>query len=424
MRQLSTVFKFELMNFYKNKIFISITIVAALLIAIVLSFPRIMELFDNNDSSIEENVGENIEDSEAEKETIALMDTISDDPQTTVIFLMKYLQGYNIVPIKEDVEKIKQDVKDKIYKSAIIIDGVNSYTFIVNDKKMGNSNYGMIDSALQQKRKLDIMQQKGISMEDASSILSSYVSSEVLTVGKDQTQSFLYTYIIIFILYFAIIMYGNLIATSVATEKSSRAMEMLITSAKPTNLIFGKVFGSGFAGLSQLAIIFVTSFVFYKINYLYWQQNEIINMIFSMNLDYLLYSLLFFILGFFIYAFLFGALGSLANRTEDINVSTMPITLTFVVAFILVMNSMVSGNVDNMVMKVCSYIPFTSPMAMFARITMGNVPVYGVILSIVILIGSTILIGLISARIYKMGVLLYGKTINIKEYMKIRKQKF
>jgi len=106
--------------------------------------------------------------------------------------------------------------------------------------------------------------------------------------------------------------------------------------------------------------------------------------------------------------FLFGAIGSTVSKMEDINTAVMPITLLFLAAFFVVIFSMSSGSVDTVLMKVCSYIPFTSPMAMFTRIAMSTVPWYGILISTVILIGSVIGIGVLSAKIYRVGVLLYG----------------
>ena len=128
--------------------------------------------------------------------------------------------------------------------------------------------------------------------------------------------------------------------------------------------------------------------------------------------------LIFFVLGFFVYAFLYGAIGSTASKVEDINTSVMPLTFLFIAAFFAVIFSMSSGNVDNMVMKVCSYIPFTSPMAMFTRIAMSTVPFYEVAISIVILIFSVFGIGIISAKIYRVGVLLYGTTPKFRAIIK------
>ena len=118
--------------------------------------------------------------------------------------------------------------------------------------------------------------------------------------------------------------------------------------------------------------------------------------------------LLFFVLGFLIYGFLYGAIGSTASKLEDINTSVMPVTLLFIVGFMVVVFSMSSGDMENVAMTVCSYIPFTSPMAMFTRIAMGTVAWYEILISVVILIGSVFGVGVISARIYRIGVLLYG----------------
>ena len=237
-----------------------------------------------------------------------------------------------------------------------------------------------------------------------------FVSGSVESLGKDQMENFFYTYIMIFALYMVILLYGQMVATNVATEKSSRAMEVLITSAKPTSMMFGKVIASCLAGLIQLVAVFGSALVFYNLNKSYWGGNMIIDSIFNIPTELFVYMLVFFILGFLIYAFMFGAVGSTASKLEDINTSVMPITLLFIIAFIVVVTSMSSGNIDNTLMTVCSYIPFTSPMAMFTRICMSTVPLYEILISIAILIGSTVGIGVISAKIYRVGVLLYGTT--------------
>ena len=91
----------------------------------------------------------------------------------------------------------------------------------------------------------------------------------------------------------------------------------------------------------------------------------------------------------------------------------------FVFGFLVVIISMTSGSVDSLLMKICSYIPFTSPMAMFTRIAMSNVPVYEIVISTAILVLSVVFVGIISAKIYRMGVLMYGNKPNIKEIFKM-----
>ena len=226
----------------------------------------------------------------------------------------------------------------------------------------------------------------------------------------------------IFALYMVILLYGQMVATNVATEKSSRAMELLVTSARPASMMFGKVIASCIAGLLQIIAIFGSALLFFNLNDAYWGSNEIIKSIFDMPLDLFGYMLIFFILGFFIYAFMFGAVGSTASKLEDINTSVMPITILFIAGFFVVVFSMTSGNTDTVLMKVCSFIPLTSPMAMFTRIAMSTVPWYEILISIALLIGSVFGVGILSAKIYRVGVLLYGTPPKIGAILKaIRK---
>jgi ABC-2 type transport system permease protein len=418
MKQLRTVFKFELLNFYKNKAFVGITVAFVIIIAGLLSFPRIKEMLDFNKGD-----GEVTTDIKGDVQTIAIQDNSGSNPEATLQFFQASMKDFKFELVDKSLEEIKSSIEKNEYKKAIIIEAPLKYKYIADFISMNDYTEFTISELLQQKYKFDEMARLGIEQEEATSILTAVAQAEVISIGKVQMDNFWYTYIIIFMLYMAIMMYGQMVAMSVATEKSTRAMEMLITSAKPVNLIFGKVFGSGLAGLTQMAAILGTSVIFYNMNQSYWGGNFVIAGMFNIKVDVLIYSLTFFILGYFLYSFIFGALGSLATRTEDVNVSIMPVTMIFVIAFMIVMFSMSSGNIDSTLMKIVSYIPFTSPMAMLARITMGEVPTIGVIISIVILILSTIGIGYLSAKIYQIGVLLYGKTLKISELLKMRKQK-
>lgn len=239
-------------------------------------------------------------------------------------------------------------------------------------------------------------------------VMNVNISGEVESLGKNQADNFFYTYVMIFALYMVIMLYGQLVATNVAAEKSSRAMEVLITSAKPTSMMFGKVLASCLAGFIQIAAVFGSALVLYNLNEAFWQDNPLVQSLFNIPPELFVYMLVFFVLGFLIYAFLYGAIGSMATKVEDINTSTMPLTLLFVIAFVVVMMSMTSGSVDSLPMVVCSYVPFTAPMAMFTRIAMSTVPVYEILISVGILIASSIGIGVLSAKIYRIGVLLYG----------------
>lgn len=400
MNQFGTILKFELKYFFKNKVFVGITIFFVILTAAVMFFPRIISVFESDSPE---------EDSGTIFAPVMLVkaDDISKEDTVREIFAT-YFTDYDVQIINEDVEEIQKMIIGGAAECAFVMHGDNSFTYYVDNLSIYDTNAETASEAVSRMYQMNAMINEGISAQDAADIINFRVSGDVVSLGNNQFQNFFYTYIMIFALYMVILLYGQMVATNVATEKSSRAMELLITSAKPTSMMFGKVIASCLAGLIQLVAIFGSAVLFYNLNKPYWGENIIIESIFNIPASLLIYMLVFFILGFLIYAFMFGAVGSTATKLEDINTSVMPITMLFIVAFIVVIMSMTSGEVDNPAMIVCSFIPFTSPMAMFTRIAMSTVPWYEIAISIAILVGSTIGIGVISAKIYRMGVLMYG----------------
>ena len=430
MKQFGTILKFELKSYFKNKIFVGVTVFLMLLIAGVMFFPRISAMLEKRDSEIaseQENSAAEIADGQETDNSSgdSVIFVLTDIPEYEDMIHQAFTEAFpdcSVVTAEEDFAWIKEKVAEGLAECAFVIHDLTSYTYYVDNLSMYDFNTETADEILKNLYSINAMSARGISPEEAAEILTSPVSHETESLGKNQAENFFYTYIMIFSLYIVILLYGQMVATNVATEKSSRAMELLITSAKPASMMFGKVIASCLAGLIQLTAVFGSAFLFFNLNESFWADNTIITSIFDMPLELLAYMLIFFVLGFFIYAFLFGAIGSTASKVEDINTSVMPLTILFVIAFIVVMSSMSSGSVDNTLMLICSYIPFTSPMAMFTRIAMSTVPFYQIALSIGVLVVSVFGIGIFSAKIYRVGVLLYGTTPKIGSILKALKK--
>lgn len=394
MKQFKTILSFELKNYFKNKIFLGITIFFVAVIAAVMFFPQIASIFKS--------------DSTEKKAVILVSAKNEEDKELVNTIFTESFPKYEVRMVDNNWSSIKSQIEDGSVEGAFVLDDLTTYTYYVNDLKLSDTNTEVADQALQKAYQIKTLTQNGMSEDEAARLLSNNIVHVTKNLGKDQVTNFFYTYIMIFALYMVIILYGQMVATNVASEKDSRAMELLITSAKPASMMFGKVIASCIAGLTQIVCIFGSAFLFYQINQESWGDNVIIASLFRIPGELLLYMIIFFVLGFLVYAFLFSAVGSLASKVEDINTSSMPVTMLFVAAFMIVMFSMTSGNVDSTLMQICSYIPFTSPMAMFTRIAMSQVPVYQILISIVILVVFAYAIGILSAKIYRVGVLLYG----------------
>lgn len=409
MKQFEKILKFELKYYLKNKVFVGITVFLVLLITIVMFFPRIMDIF-KSDSGTDNTASE-----------LAVMLVKAESPEQSAImkeYFASAFTDYDVQSTDEEIDTIKDKILSEEAECAFVINGAASYTYYVNNLSIYDANTGIADEVMQNIYQMNAMIDSGMTLEQAGEIMAVQIDSTTESLGVDQMQNYWYTYIMIFALYMVILLYGQMVATNVATEKSSRAMEVLITSAKPTSMMFGKVIASCLAGIIQLIAVFGAALLCFNLNKSYWGDNMIISSIFDMPPSLLGFMLIFFVLGFFIYAFLYGAIGSTASKLEDINTSVMPITMLFIIAFFVVMYSLASGNVDSILMKVCSLVPFTSPMAMFTRIAMSTVSWYEIIISIAVLIGSVIGVGFVSAKIYRVGVLLYGTTPKISSVIK------
>ena len=408
MKQFGKILKFELKNYAKNKAFVGVTIFLMVVIAIVMFFPRITALFESDDTS----------DTTTD---LSVMLVKADDPTQADMVKETFAASftdYDVQITDAEISVIKDKITSGDVECAFVMTGATSFTYYVDNLSMYDMNPDIATGVLQQIYQMNAMINGGMSAEDAAGVMSIQIDGEVESLGKDQMQNFFYTYIMIFALYMVILLYGQMVAMSVATEKSSRAMELLITSAKPINMMFGKVLAACMAGLVQLVAIFGSALVFYNVNKSYWGDNGIIDSIFNIPPDLFVYMLVFFLLGFLIYAFLYGAISSTVSKLEDINTAVQPVTFLFIIGFMVVMFSMSSGNVDNILMQICSYIPFTSPMAMFTRIAMSTVPWYEIAISIGILVASTFGIGILSAKIYRVGVLMYGTSPKIGNIIK------
>ena len=408
MKQFGKILKFELKNYAKNKAFVGVTIFLMVVIAIVMFFPRITVLFKSDDTPDTTTVS-----------TVMLVK--ADDPTQADMVKETFAASftdYDVQITDVEISVIKDKITSGDVECAFVMNGATSFTYYVDNLSMYDMNPDIAIGVLQQIYQMNAMINGGMSAEDAAGVMSIQIDAEVESLGRDQMQNFFYTYIMIFALYMVILLYGQMVAMSVATEKSSRAMELLITSAKPINMMFGKVLAACMAGLVQLVAIFGSALVFYNVNKPYWGDNGIIDSIFNIPPELFVYMLVFFLLGFLIYAFLYGAISSTVSKLEDINTAVQPVTFLFVIGFMVVMFSMTSGSVDNALMTVCSYIPFTSPMAMFTRIAMSTVPWYEIAISIGILVASTFGIGILSAKIYRVGVLMYGTTPKISNIIK------
>lgn len=224
-------------------------------------------------------------------------------------------------------------------------------------------------------------------------------------------------YVLLFIIYFSVIMHANMIAMEVATEKSSRVMEILISSVSPIKQMFAKIIGIGLLSLTQLAVFLTVGY------YSLTKNMETLKEGFfgvygfgDIPIGTIVYAVIFFILGYFLYATLAAFLGSLVSRIEDVQQMITPMTLMVVAGFMIAMFGL--GKPDAAFITITSYFPFFTPMIMFLRVGMLTIPTWEAILGIASLLLTIAVLAVFGARVYRGGVLMYGQSNSFKDIKK------
>lgn len=284
----------------------------------------------------------------------------------------------------------------------------------------------VLETALQQMKSTIAAEKAGVSPEQLNQI-DQPVQFEKVALEKgakteeELNQARVFVYVLLFVIYFSVIFYGNMVAVEVATEKSSRVMEILISSVSPVKQMFGKILGIALLGLTQYAIIIAGGYLFMQL-----QEDELTETGFLSFLDFgnlstslIVYAIVFFILGYLLYATILAMVGSLVSRAEEVQQMIMPIQLLIIIAFFIAMFGL--STPSSAFVTISSYIPFFSPVVMFLRVGMLSIPFWEVAISLALLIGTIVLFGIMGAKVYRGGVLMYGKSSSLKDIGKALK---
>lgn len=412
MKQFLTVLKFEFLGLVKNKVYILTTVIVCAAAAVLLSVPNFIDLFGSSDS---EEVVNGVSVSE-EEHVFALY-----DPQIYVYESTALTTTYPNTEFKlvSSIDEMENLIEKEEVEAGFALKSPLEFDYYVLNSTMTDMNEQTFSMMLSSSYRNQQMLNQNIDPGTVNEILSASATSDRVILGRDGVGGYASTYVLLFVLYIMILLYGQMVCTNVASEKSNRSIEVLVTSVSPNALIFGKVIAGALASILQIVLMIGCAYSFYQMNVEVW--NHMLDIAFNIPLQTILTFAVFGTLGYLFYTFIFGALGALVSKVEDINTSVMPITLVFIVAFFVTFYGMF--DINGMVIKVASYVPFSSFMAMFVRVSMSTVSIVEILLSLAVLIISTILMGMLGAKIYRRGTLMYGNSIKLTKALKMLKHK-
>lgn len=406
MKQFKTVFNFEFKGLFKNKALLITTAIMAIVSFLIMTIPTFITLFG----------GDETEDPDTEK--VEEVEELEDS--RSIVYANDELAEMMVSVLGEETHASEAELTEAVQSEEIdhgfVVKDYDQYKYISYDQSVNSFEQMEFEDQLEALNEERLFAEADLDSEEIYTILNTPIESEEVVLGKDAGTGTIIAFAIIFILYMLILLYGNNVATSVAKEKDSRTMELLITSTKPKTLILGKVAAVGLTGVVQIAAVLLSAtlgFILNRGNY----PDLLLEMVKgSMTLDTILVYLLFSVLGYLLYLFIYASLGSLVSKVEDVAKSTAPITYLFIIAYFAATFAMNAP--DNTLIKISSFIPFISMFTMPIRYMMTTVPFLSIFASSVIMILTVILFAAISIYIYRFGSLNYGNRLTLKEVLK------
>lgn len=414
MKKFVIVLKYELREYFSSKGFMIFTVVLAVLGAALLFLPRVVDMSDftgvkivggDQDEKPDDKPGD-----EGDKDLLLYVD------QAGIVredILQSMFAGADVQKAA-DVAEIETKVESQEAKAGFVVVSPTEYQYYVFNKSMMDSNSAVFEQAMKQFYRMDYCEDNGLDLNEITAMYDVPVTVSDRILNKDTASNYWYCYVLVIVVFMLIIFYGQMIAVSVTNEKSNRAIEVLVTSTSPNSLLFGKVIAGAIGGLFQMGLILGALLASYQFNREQW--GGMLDMFLHVPAGVLGTFAIFGMGGYLFYAFLYGAMGALVSKTEDISKSSAGLQLIIMVVYFFALFQLT--NVDGPVIKVLSFLPVSSYSTMFARVAMGTVAIWEVILSAVILFASIFGVGVLGAKLYRMGTLRYGNPISLRAALK------
>lgn len=423
MREFLTVLSYTFKENSRKKSFIISTVITLILTALIASMPAIIKTFNENSKNKTEQSEASGSNTKESKGIVIILDS-KNVLNGNLEAIKTVYPNYDFkVESNGNVEELKTKVKEEENTALLILDNKNSVpTFDYFVKQYGDGiDPTAISKILKSIFTTDLLKASNVP-DSVSALVQSDVSYNVQELGKGKMKSYISSIVISMLLFFSIYYYGYGVAMSVASEKTSRVMELLVTSVKPSKIILGKSAAMGLLGLCQMFLVVITGVGTYKLtspdNFTIGGQALDFSNFTPFGLSMII---VYFILGYSLYAMMNAVAGASVSKAEDVNSSIMPISMISMVSFYLGYFTLAIP--EGTIAIVASIIPFSAPFSMPCRLLATEVPVWQIMASIASLIITIILIAWMSIKIYSSAVLHYGKRLKMKDLLQMSKHK-
>lgn len=409
MKSLFTVASFTIKEMVKKKSFIVSNIIFLIIILVGTNIPRIINNFNNGDGSL----------------TKLLIVDENNKFNGSLDSLKENDIGYDISIVNEkyDENYIKELIENEEFDEVIVLN-IDNQTVVFDDYQSEvsfvNFSTEQIVSAITNIYYNINLLNLGLSEDQLNKMNIDFKVNNIYFSESDSGNSIFAMMMFSIALFYAVFFCASQVSASVTVEKTSKIIETLTTSTSPKYIVLGKTLGVGLVGLAQLLYLLIALVVSANVFLPKDMLDGFINLN-SITFNVWVTVILYFILGYTLYALIFALTGSLVQKPEDIQNANSPVSLISVFSFYLAYFSMM--NPKSSLSMFASIFPFSSAFSMPARVLLNIVSPMEFISSILVLILTCILIGYASIKVYSNAILNYGNKFSLKDIKKYLKQK-
>ena len=290
-----------------------------------------------------------------------------------------------------------------------------TFSYTPRSASGGHLTESVLRSALRTVLMRERLAHQGMVASDVTALMQP-VEVDTTQAGKnaDTTSSFVTTAILFFLMYFVIMLYGMNVARSIIEEKTSRVFEVLLATITSEEIMAGKMIGVGAVGLTQVFIWLFTAILLTSTAIVQSMAGG--NLHIALSAAEVIFFFVFFVLGFLLYASIAAALGAMTNSEQELQQLNMVLVLPLAACFFA--TGVVAANPNSALSVILSLIPFMTPLIMYLRISMVMPPIWQVALSIVLMLVTIYAVLWVASRIYRVGILMYGKKPSLPEILR------
>ena len=416
MKQILTVFSYTFKEGVRKKAFWISTLVIMVLLGGMCAIPRVMTLFDKEEESAE---------TKTEYSGTCYMADETGVFEKEIPYLKAAYPGMNFKSIEQDeIKGLEKAVDESKSRNVAILSIQEKEAAPVLEITVSNFlSKVQVDTIADACNKIwqsHLLTEKGLEKGEVAVIQTPLIYTEKF-IGNMNLTEYIVGLLLTFVMFFAVYYYGYGVAMSISSEKTSRVMETLIISAKPSKILIGKCLAMGTVGLLQLGGLMAFAGFCYKFILPEGFQIAGVDLAVSgFTPKTLIFLIIYFILGYALYAVMNSVCGAAVSKIEDLNSAMMPVSILVIIGFYLGYFTSVMGGGSGALSKLAVYLPISSPFAVPFKLITGEINMQELGISILLLVLAIVIVTTFSVRIYSASVMHYGNRLKWKELKKIK----